>query len=133
MSKNKKHRDNKEKRANYCDTHHLCYPKKLWRKSYGAQQLREFYYCRVYVPKDQLHNLIHAKVLEVPVPKTVNALDALVQLKYLEKAGAISDHDTIERRLKLLAALFDCVEQPTADAFRAQLRVVQQNKKSPQP
>lgn len=85
--------------------------------------MREFHYCKVYIPKDTLHKRIHAQVPTVPVPKTVNALAALTQLRLLEQAGAISDDDNIEKRLMVLAALFDCVEQPTADAFREQQRI----------
>lgn len=51
----------------------------------------------------------------------------------LEQAGAISDDDNIEKRLMVLAALFDCVEQPTADAFRKQQQIAHEfyNKKPP--
>lgn len=55
----------------------------------------------------------------------------LEQLGYLEKYGAISESDPVERRLQLLASLFDCIEQPTADAFRKQLQVVREFKKTP--
>ncbi len=50
-------------------------------------------------------------------------MSALNQLMMLEQSGAISDDDDIEKRLMILAALFDCVEQPTADAFRKQQQV----------
>ena len=60
----------------------------------------------------------------MPVPKDINALRALEQLRLLERYGAISDSDSFERRLQLLAALFDCTEQPTADAFRRQAKIV---------
>lgn len=63
-------------------------------------------------------------MLLVPIPRDINALRALEQLRLLERYGAISDEDNIERRLEILAALFDCVEQPTADAFRKQAKIV---------
>lgn len=119
----KKRRKKEAHRRNGKDQHHLCYQKRYWRKTPGALLLREFHYCKVYIPRDTLHKLLHNHILEVPVPKDVNALAALTQLRLLEQAGAIGDHDNIEKRLQLLAALFDCTEQPTADAFRAQARI----------
>ena len=60
----------------------------------------------------------------VPVPRKISARQALAQLRMLEKANAIHDYDSIEKRLALLASLFDCIEQPTADGFRKQLELV---------
>lgn len=124
----KRKRKHKKGEANkrYKDVHHLCYYKKDWRKSFGASKLREFWYCRMPIPKDTLHRRIHTLVPYVPVPKSVNALAALEQLRSLERYDAIHDTDPIERRLMLLIALFDCVEQPTADAFRAQLEIARE-------
>lgn len=76
-----------------------------------------------------MHKAIHRRIDNVPVPKSTNAKNALEQLRKLEAYGAIHEDDTIEMRLELLAALFDCVEQPTADAFRRQLQVVREYKK----
>lgn len=78
-----------------------------------------------------MHKLLHAEVPLVPFPRSINALSALNQLMMLEQSGAISDDDNIEKRLMILAALFDCVEQPTADAFRKQQQVAHEfyNKK----
>ena len=41
----------------------------------------------------------------------------------LEHYGTLAHYDTMEKRLELLIALFDCVEQPTAEAFRKQLEI----------
>lgn len=105
------------------DTHHLCYYKKSWRANVGANRLREFYYCKILIPRDTLHKRIHANVPMVPVPRSISALGALEQLRLLERYEAIGPEDPLEKRLMLLAALFDCIEQPTADAFRAQAEV----------
>ena len=67
----------------------------------------------------------------VPVPKDYSAKQALEQLLMLEKANAIHDDDPIEKRLNLLASLFDCIEQPTADGFRKQLELVRYYKNPP--
>lgn len=66
----------------------------------------------------------------MPVPQNASAKAALEQLENLEKYSAISEFDSIERRLDLLASLFDCSDQATADAFREQLRIVREFKAS---
>lgn len=106
-----------------CDTHHLCYQRRHWGRGY-LRELRQFHYCTILIPRDTLHHFIHEHVGDVPAPKDVNAKCALEQLRMLEHYDAIHDDDPIEKRLMLLAALFDCCDQPTADAFRAQLEAV---------
>ena len=123
---------NKAKKPSYLDTHHLCFQKRRWKARF-AVTLRDYWYCRIDIPKNTLHKAIHRRVDSVPVPRPVNAHDALLQLQKLSMYGAISESDPIEKRLEVLISLFDCVEQPTADAFREQLKVVHEfNKKSPQ-
>ncbi len=109
---------------------HLCFQKRHWKGGYLAE-LRSFYYCVVSIPKDSLHRRIHEFMADVPAPSGANAKDALASLRTLEKYGAISNSDPIEKRLTVLAALFDCVEQPTSDAFRKQLQIVHDSKKAP--
>lgn len=55
----------------------------------------------------------------------------MFHLEYLEKYGAIGPDDPIEKRLTVLIALFECIEQPTADALKEQLRLVHEFKKAP--
>lgn len=113
------------------DTHHLCYQRKNWHNGI-VTEFRDYWYCRIDIPKNTLHRMIHRRVDNVPAPKPTNAKNALEQLRKLELYGAIHEGDSIETRLEILAALFDCVEQPTADAFRRQLQVVREyNKKAP--
>ena len=87
--------------------------------------LRLHWYCRVYIPRDTLHRQIHDEVRCVPVPKDISIKSALFQLEMLEKTGAIDDKDSIEKRLKVLIALFECSDDPTADALKQQLEIVQ--------
>lgn len=105
------------------DTHHLCYQKRVW-KGGSIGLLRDFWYCRAEVPKNTLHRRIHSIVTSVPVPKAINAKSALEQLRTLERYEVIHENDSIERKLEVLIALFDHVEQPTADAFKKQLDIV---------
>ena len=112
------------------DSHHLCYTKRSW--SGGAlSEIRRFHYCIMQIPRNTLHREIHKEVGYIPVPKYQNAKDALAQLRILEERGAISDNDPLEKRLCILAFLFDCCDQPTADGFRKQLEVVRKFRYKP--
>lgn len=122
LRRNRKQR-RKQIQANAYDRHHLCFIKKRW-NSGSIYVLRQFHYCIMLIPKTTLHRFIHENMTHIPVPSELAAKGALEQLRYLEKYGAISDDDPIEKRLGLLAALFDCVAQPTADGFREQLAIV---------
>ena len=107
------------------DRHHLCFSRRQW--SHGAvKELRLFPYCVVYLAKDTLHHAIHDKIASIPPPNEANANAALYQLKMLQRYKAISDKDPVCRRLELLAAFFDCCDQPTADAFRRQAKIVRE-------
>ena len=107
------------------DRHHLCYPKSGWNRGY-VKALRDHWYLRATVPKHSLHTEIHRRVTSVPVPRGRSAKAAYEQLLMLEHYGALAPYDTLEKRLSLLVALFDCVEQPTADAFSKQLEIVRE-------
>lgn len=67
----------------------------------------------------------------VPVPDAEATKCALQQLALLAKYGAIHEDDPIEKRLTVLTALFECIDQPTANGFREQLRIVREFKKAP--
>ena len=134
MAKKKKRlrrrkKKNKPTISNVRDKHHLCYQRRKWQKG-SLRLLRDYWYCRVYIPRDTLHKRIHLELNDVPIPKDSSARDALRQLEFLEEYSAISEYDSIERRLELLASLFDCSDQPTADGFREQLRIVCEYKKA---
>lgn len=113
------------------DRHHLLWCRRDWRIGY-AHALREHWYFRMAIPKNTLHARIHESIACIPVPSGTSAKEAFRQLTFLETYGAIHKSDSIEKRLKLLIALFDCQEPATADALKQQLRIVQEyNKKAP--
>lgn len=62
----------------------------------------------------------------VPVPEHYSAKIVLEKLDKLEKAGVISDSDSFEKRLNLLATLFEGIEEPTAEALKLQLKLVRE-------
>lgn len=105
------------------DTHHLLYQRRYWHGD-TLIALRDYWYCRAEIPKNTLHRRLHNLVQTVPVPKATNAKSALEQLRTLERYEVIHEDDTIERKLEVLIALFDSVEQPTAEALRKQLDIV---------
>lgn len=113
------------------DRHHILYIRKEWNKG-ALNRLRLYHYCIVPVHRDTLHRYIHTHLAYIPAPRGVIAQDVLEHLELLKKYGAIGDDDPIEKRLTVLIALFDCAEQPTADALREQLRLVHEFKKAPQ-
>lgn len=106
------------------DIHHLLWTRKTW-KGGAVGQLRMHWYCRMPIPRDTLHKEIHHYIGSIPVPRYYSAKCALEQLGYLEKYGGISNEDPIEKRLKVLIALFECIEDCTADALKIQLAIVE--------
>lgn len=111
------------------DDHHIFYTRTAWIGMF-PNKLRQHWYCIVKVPKTTVHHAIHQEVRYVPVPRDVNIMDALEHLDSLSYHGAISENDTVEKRLAVLINLFDCVEKPTADALRKQLEAINKNKPS---
>ena len=121
--KRRKYRNAKVRNTTCLDRHHIFYQRRKY--GYGClASLRLFSYCIVPIPKNTLHYEIHQSLSHVPVPKEVSTQDALYQLRMLKRYGAIKDEDPIELRLKVLIALFECCDQPTADALKKQLDIV---------
>ena len=124
----KKHKKRKTKRKtprirSAYDKHHIFWIAKEW--DHGELRKLRFYpYCIIPMHRDTIHRFIHARMARIPPPSEKTAQFVLEQLRTLEEFGAITDGDTIEKRLKVLIALFDCWEQPTADALRKQLNIV---------
>lgn len=108
--------------ARTLNTHHLCYPRKKWSSGY-ARLIRYHWYFSVSIPSHTLHQQIHQQIKEIPTPSGSAAKAAYEQIQLLEKRGALNRKDSVENRLNLLAALFDCVAQPTADALRQQMSI----------
>lgn len=127
MSKRQKRLIRKERRkqraqGGACDRHHILYQRTNW--SRGALViLRQYPYCKVYIPR-KLHDEIHERVRNITPPRLVNAIDALKQLKDLEMYDSINELDDLEKRLKVLIFLFDCVEPETVDCLKRQLEIV---------
>ena len=107
------------------DKHHVCYQGRYWRKG-TAKEVRDYWYLVIKIPKDTLHRYIHDKVSSIPPPSENGAKAALAQLRMLDRYDALQSSDSLEKRLSLMIALFDCIDQPTADGFRKQLKVVRE-------
>ena len=126
----KKHKNNTHADSGATNVHHCCFIRRKWGYGY-AKAIRQFHYCTIPLKKDTIHKAIHEGMKEVPVPDDAVAEVAYEQLLLLDKYGSLHDDDPIERRLIILAALFDCVAQETADGFRRQLAIVQSYKNEP--
>ena len=128
MSKKKRRYATKRRKKrviNQCDIHHVLFIGRKW--GYGELlSLRQFWYCKISIPRETLHRYIHENLANVPIPKLENAREALRQLRFLEKNGAIHETDDIERRLEILIALFDCVEPRTTEGLKKQLEIVRE-------
>lgn len=129
--KKKKSRKKKEvKTKSSLDRHHIFYVRNEWNKG-ELEKLRMHPYCIIPMDRDGIHRYIHTHLAYIPVPKEFNVESVIFQLKCLEKHEVINQEDPIERRLAILIALFECIEQPTADALKEQLRLVHEFKKAP--
>ena len=105
------------------DRHHIFFMRKSWAGGLRGK-LRNHWYSVKYIPKNTLHHEIHEAVKCVPIPRESSVNIVLYHLKLLQSQNAIHEGDTLERRLVVLIALFDYIEQPTADALRKQLEIV---------
>ena len=105
------------------DRHHILWYKRDYNKGW-AKRIRDHWYCSVEIPRDTLHRTIHYEVAHIPVPRVVSIKDALYQLQLLEQYGGIHHDDNIEKRLKVLMALFDCCEPATYNALKKQYEIV---------
>ena len=129
MSRKDKHNIHKKKKrkglfgTTALDSHHIFYTRVSWNQPV-PNRLRSHWYCIVDIPKGTVHHAIHNAIRYIPVPRNDCILAALDQLYLLEDYGAIRPDDPIEKRLAVLAGLFDCVAQPTADALIAQLDII---------
>ena len=109
--------------------HHILYQKRHWCSGY-LLMLRDYWYCKISIPKSSTHRIIHEFLVDVPVPKVANAKKVLEQLRLLSQNEAIHETDNIEQRLIVLISLFEPLEQPTTVALKAQLQIIH-NKKPP--
>lgn len=105
------------------DSHHIFFTRREWNHG-EALKLRRHPYCIAKIPKVQLHEEIHAKILSVPVPSDNLIRGALVQLEFLEKYGGIHEYDSAEKRIRVLLSFFRCIAEPTAEALEKQLEIV---------
>ena len=112
--------------------HHLLWQKKEWDHG-NLKALRMHRYCVVNIPVQTLHRMIHEQIETIPVPTQANAEYVLEHILYLEKMGGIKNTDPIDKRLQILIALFNCMEQPTADALKKQLEIVREYYKEEPP
>lgn len=113
------------------NTHHLCWPRKKWDRGY-AKLIRSHWYFNVQIPANTLHASIHKKMWGIPTPDGTAAKDAYEQIRMLEESNALHRDDSVELRLNLLIALFECIAQPTADAFKEQKCLINKfNEKAP--
>lgn len=120
-----------KKNKNPLDRHHIFYPRKEWNQG-KLDKLRLHPYCIFSLDRDTIHRYLHIHLAFIPTPSRKIIDRVIFQLNALEKRGAIGPADSLEKRLIVLTALFECSAQPTADALKEQLRLVREfYKKAP--
>lgn len=107
------------------DRHHIFYIRKEWKKG-KLERLRMHPYCIILLDRDTIHRYLHVHLGCIPTPSEKIIDGVIQQLDYLSEYGAISLDDSLEKRLIVLTALFECIAQPTADALKEQLRLVRE-------
>lgn len=112
------------------DTHHLLWPRHIWRCGH-MKELRNFWYLNVEVPKNSLHGLIHSQMSGIFPASQESAQSVLNALRLIESYGSLNKEDPIQKRLSLLIALFDSIENATAADLAEQLEIVQTYYKDP--
>ena len=118
---------------NPLDRHHIFYIRKEWNKG-KLDLLRRHPYCVIPLDSETIHRYIHVHLACIPAPSGGVVDSVLMQLDFLKRYDAIGPGDSLEKRLIVLIALFECIAQPTADALKEQLRIVREfyrNKKAP--
>lgn len=121
--KRRKYRSQRRLSPTACDKHHLIYQGRNWKRR-SLKELRMFWYCIMYIPRNTLHREIHANLGTIPVPDEGVAKNVLRRLKIYDDNGELSHCDPLEKRLALLADLFERYEAfDTAGAMRKQLSI----------
>lgn len=105
------------------DKHHCLWPRTSWNKGF-AKEIRNHWYFVVEIPMKTLHSDIHDELPGIPVPPGNIARWAYEQIIMLDSYKVLHSNDRIEDRLEMLASIFDCASQPTADALRQQAKII---------
>lgn len=105
------------------DYHHILFQGKHWNSGH-AKELRSHPYCGAYIPKYTLHQLIHAKVSDVPVPSGKECRRVIRILNEWLSTGHISLKHSLYKKLSVLAELFRRRSPATAECLDRQKEVV---------
>lgn len=111
------------------DWHHYFFQKRHWKTGW-AKVLREHSYCGAMIPKNTLHRFIHEGVRDVPLADGKSCRIAVGALDNWLEAGYITLEDSAERRLEILANIFNRMSPETANVLRKQLEIVCEFKKA---
>lgn len=76
------------------------------------------------IPKNTLHRFIHEKVNDVPLADGQSCKIAVQAINNWLEAGYISLDDPVDRKLEVLAGIFNKTSPKTADVLRKQLNIV---------
>ena len=109
------------------DRHHIFYQKRHYKSGY-LLALRNYWYCKISIPKDTIHKLIHEYIGDIPTPKPTSAKRVLSRLQEMRLSGEISNTDEPKKRLYILASMFELTDPPTAYTLNQQLKIMHTKK-----
>ena len=101
--------------ATIYNAHHCLWKRNCWDTGW-ARRLRNHPYCRIEIPRDTLHQLIHATIPEIPVASGIACKTAYEALNSWLEAEFISMDDNLSTRC---ANLMRCFRASSPDTYKA--------------
>lgn len=92
------------------DKHHLLFPASDYDRGY-AKRLREHPYMAKMIPRDTLHQIIHAELASIPCPNGRLCKKAYIALIEAEDKGLVDYNASVEKRIDFLLDIWsfdDC-------------------------
>lgn len=119
----KKHRKRQHFNPSIKDLHHLLYQNRHWNLPW-EKRLRNHEYCKMYIPRDTLHRMIHEHIGDVPAPGDQACKVAYEAINSWLDAGFASYNDDLPTRLENLRICFAAKYPATAEALEKQKQIV---------
>nr|DAF84828.1 MAG TPA: hypothetical protein [Siphoviridae sp. ct1SN28] len=119
----KKHRKAPRFSRTEKDVHHIFFQNRHWKMPW-ERKLRSHEYCKVKIPRDTLHHIIHDYLVEVPAPGDEACKTAYEAIENWLEAGYIHLNDSFDKRLEILKKCFSANNPATAEALETQRQIV---------
>ena len=104
------------------NVHHILWKKNCWDTGW-AKRLRNHPYCKIGVPRDTLHQLIHASIPEIPVASGIACKTAYEAIDSWLASGYASMEDDLSTRCRKLMMCFRVACPDTYKALQKQKQI----------